>query len=503
MRAKPLSGKLFVTVKGARELDHPPIVSSGRLRSSSKQIVETYVSLKIEGTQRARSHPSRTDRWNEDFEITVDKANEVEIAVYDKQVSEPHPVPIGFLWIRISDLVESLRRQKVTMDNGQGGWVTAGAMDGDSLVGKPHPQPGTFGDVNAPLNLGVGATGQPGGSMGLTSQNEGIDAWFAVEPAGALALHMNFGSYNVLAVLHNFVDDVTVKENVRKRPLDAPGGLGRQGALRKRKGEVHEMNGHKFVQRQFYQIMLCAFCGDFLLNALGYQCEDCRYTCHKKCYEKVVTKCISKSNTGVCNPFGCSLFADLSLSFSRYRMTMERRSTIESLIASNLSPIWAPIGVAIVVTFFLLVGRTLAGAPSVRSPATPTVRTSFPTSVACPWRPPINYFVTGAISTEHGGAEPLLQDRSRKSIPPRHRHRHFRLSMFPLLMVWTGYTLREHQMFHLQHHRRSPTVGVRLLRMGLIFGIINSLHRVFHLGHLLEQEYQFLPLTRTSHYCLR
>ena len=68
------------------------------------------------------------------------------------------------------------------------------------------------------------------------------------------------------------------------------------------------MNGHKFIQRQFYQIMLCAFCSDFLLNALGYQCEDCRYTCHKKCYEKVVTKCISKSNTGVCGPFGSFLF---------------------------------------------------------------------------------------------------------------------------------------------------------------------------------------------------
>lgn len=192
MRAKPLSGKLFVTVKGARELDHPPIVSSGRLRSSSKQIVETYVSLKIEGTQRARSHPTRTDRWNEDFEITVDKANEVEIAVYDKQVSELHPVPIGLLWIRISDLVESLRRQKVLMDSGQGGWVTAGAMDGDSPVGRPPGQPGGFGDVNAPLNLGPGAMGQPGGP---TSQSEGIDAWFAVEPAGALALHLNFGSY--------------------------------------------------------------------------------------------------------------------------------------------------------------------------------------------------------------------------------------------------------------------------------------------------------------------
>lgn len=94
-----------------------------------------------------------------------------------------------------------------------------------------------------------------------------------------------------------------VKENVRKRTMDGGplGGLGRQGAVRKRKGEVHEMNGHKFVQQQFYQLMLCAFCGDFLLNALGYQCEDCRYTCHKKCYEKVVTKCISKSTMGVCD----------------------------------------------------------------------------------------------------------------------------------------------------------------------------------------------------------
>ena len=90
----------------------------------------------------------------------------------------------------------------------------------------------------------------------------------------------------------------SVKENVRKRPLDARGGLGRQGAVRQRKGEVHEMNGHKFVQKQFYQVILCAFCSEFLLNATGYQCEDCRYTCHKKCYEKVVTKCISKS-TGV------------------------------------------------------------------------------------------------------------------------------------------------------------------------------------------------------------
>ncbi|OJT11523.1 Protein kinase C-like [Trametes pubescens] len=280
LRSKPLSGKLLITLKGARELDHAPIVSTFRSRSASKQI-ETYVSFRIEGTQRARSHPTKTDRWMEDFEITIDKANEVEIAVYDKQASEQHPTLIGLLWIKINDLVEAQRRQKVLIESGQGGWVTAGAMNGDAAGFSG--QSTSMSDMNSPIqfnNTPVPVAGAVPGMPGGVSA-DGIDAWFAVEPAGAVALRLNF-----------------IKENVRKRPLDAPGGLGRQGAVRKRKDEVHEMNGHKFIQRQFYQIILCAFCNEFLLNAVGYQCEDCRYTCHKKCYEKVVTKCISKSNTG-------------------------------------------------------------------------------------------------------------------------------------------------------------------------------------------------------------
>ena len=56
------------------------------------------------------------------------------------------------------------------------------------------------------------------------------------------------------------------------------------------------MYGHKFIIQQFYNIMRCALCGDFLKYAAGMQCSDCKYTCHKKCYSKVVTKCISKSN---------------------------------------------------------------------------------------------------------------------------------------------------------------------------------------------------------------
>jgi len=61
-----------------------------------------------------------------------------------------------------------------------------------------------------------------------------------------------------------------VKENARKRPAEA--GLGRQGALRKRKGEVHEQNGHKFIQQIFYQVMKCSYCEELFANE-GYQCE--------------------------------------------------------------------------------------------------------------------------------------------------------------------------------------------------------------------------------------
>ncbi|KAH7878325.1 uncharacterized protein C8R40DRAFT_1167750 [Lentinula edodes] len=59
LRAKPLSGTLSVAIQGARELDHAPIIT--RFRSSKNQVVETSVSLKVEGTRLARSHPSRTD----------------------------------------------------------------------------------------------------------------------------------------------------------------------------------------------------------------------------------------------------------------------------------------------------------------------------------------------------------------------------------------------------------------------------------------------------------
>ncbi|ODN84467.1 hypothetical protein L202_00413 [Cryptococcus amylolentus CBS 6039] len=258
---KPISGNLVISLRAAQDLNHRPLP-----RRSSKAYTETTVVVKIEGNERAISAPSRNDKWLEEFNIPVEKANEVEITIYDS-VAPGDSAPIGMLWLRVSDLVEAIRRQKVGIEGQGAGWVTAATA---ATMSGPRSS-GTAPD-SVTLHSAGTMRGKPDGKA-----SEGISGWWSVEPAGGLQLRLDF-----------------VKDTVAgaRRPYEA---LGRQGAVRMRKGEVHEMNGHQFVQRQFYQPIMCALCQEFLLTGEGYQCEDCRYACHKKCYPKVVTKCVSKS----------------------------------------------------------------------------------------------------------------------------------------------------------------------------------------------------------------
>ncbi len=105
-----------------------------------------------------------------------------------------HPVPVGLLWIKISDLVEAQRRQKVMAETGQGGWVTAGAMSDDgSMPGQPGQMAGS--DMNAPIGFGDHRVMPQGSGPAAQVGSEGVDAWFAVEPAGAVALQLNFSTF--------------------------------------------------------------------------------------------------------------------------------------------------------------------------------------------------------------------------------------------------------------------------------------------------------------------
>lgn len=267
---KPLSGQLKLGVKAVREADHTAT-------SSFRRSPETYVVIKVEDTILGKTAKVRNDKWYEDFDFQVEKANEVEITVYDR--TGDGSTPIGLLWIRLSDLVDELRRRKNDKEIERSGdkWVSADTMS-QNMSGYS-----TFRDgMSTPL----GVNHRPGTSPALSGNNladamskTDTEAWFALEPAGQILLSLDF-----------------IKNTTNKTTVEGRGGLRRQAAIRQRKEEIHEMYGHKFIQQQFYQIMRCALCGEFLKNAAGYQCADCKYTCHKKCYPRVVTKCISKSN---------------------------------------------------------------------------------------------------------------------------------------------------------------------------------------------------------------
>ncbi|KAI5795563.1 protein kinase c [Geopyxis carbonaria] len=268
---KPLTGRLHVRILAVKDVDH---ASTSRFARGP----ETFVIIKVEDVARIRTKSTRNDKWlDEGHDIDVDKANEIEVTVYDKP-GEQH-LPIGMLWIRISDLVEELRRKKIDQDNQNAGWVSADKM-GPGRTSDGHSYSGSV----PSSHVGAGNTGMymnTSGQVGAQPtqvQSPNVDAWFALEPIGQIHLSMNF---------------VKTKTG-GKRPMEL--GLGRQGAVRARKEEIHEMYGHKFVRQQFYNIMRCALCGELLKYSAGMQCSDCKYTCHKDCYQKVVTKCISKSN---------------------------------------------------------------------------------------------------------------------------------------------------------------------------------------------------------------
>ncbi|KAF2266786.1 kinase C-like protein [Lojkania enalia] len=271
---KPLTGHLSLRIHAVADVDH---AATGRFSRGP----ETFVIMKVEDTFKGRTKATRNDRWPDELhEFDIDKANEIELTVYDK--AGDHPLPIGMIWIRISDIAEEMRRKRIETELQNSGWVSADKMGADtgprpdlqfqpppgqSYAGAGGPNPGSMRPTGAP------GTGGPQPQTGPIY----VDAWFSLEPVGRIHLTMVFQ-----------------KLTKNKQPFDV--GLGRKGAIRQRKEEVHEQYGHKFVQQQFYNIMRCALCGDFLKYAAGMQCSDCKYTCHKKCYHKVVTKCITQSN---------------------------------------------------------------------------------------------------------------------------------------------------------------------------------------------------------------
>ncbi|KAG4304044.1 hypothetical protein PORY_002567 [Pneumocystis oryctolagi] len=261
-----LSGILKGKVYAVQDVEH--------IANRTSRTFETYIVIKVDQTEFV-TRTSKNDRWSqESFEIQANKANEIEFIVYDKQGSSS--VPIAILYIQISDINEELRQNRVK-EGSAPNWVSAEKMQSNFKKNNPVKDTFDIKEFHSPFVFQK----QNNTNENIVSEDKSIEAWFSLEPAGQIHLSLNF-----------------VKDVKNQRPIGKL-GLGRQGAIRQKKKMIYEMYGHKFSPHQFYQIIKCALCGEFLKNATGFRCIDCRYTCHKKCYLKIITKCISKVSSEV------------------------------------------------------------------------------------------------------------------------------------------------------------------------------------------------------------
>lgn len=271
-RRKQLTGELTIGVNVVRDVDHieSPMFS---------RKPESYVTIKIDDTVKARTRASRNDRWNEEFQVHVGKGNEVEITIYDKVNDTMTPVAV--MWLLLSDVAEEIRKRKAGQTSDQSGWVNArvistySAHSGSNFETAP----------NVPVSdasVRIDPTASSGGDQNAVStaypNRITTNSWFTLEPAGQILLTLGFNKSS---------------QPQRKNLM---GGLHRHGAIISRQEEIYEQHGHHFVQKSFYNIMCCAYCGEFL-RYTGFQCQDCKFLCHKKCYHNVVTKCIAKTTT--------------------------------------------------------------------------------------------------------------------------------------------------------------------------------------------------------------
>lgn len=238
---KPFSGKLSLFLIGA----------SGLVNKASPRS-DAYASIKIDGVQRVKTKNAPV-MWQEKFEIQLDRAQEVEICIYEKSGGL-----LALMWFKLSELEESLRLEKQRISNhGVGFGEDIGAtmiqdrMGGDGVVG------GSASDRSAESRISV---------------EDGVEYLLDMEPGGQLSLKIDL--------------------NVATTPT-----LGRQrkeGVARQRPVQKFvPTKGHKLVPMQFYQVMKCAVCSELLISGQGYQCQSCKYTCHKSCQDRIMPKCIT------------------------------------------------------------------------------------------------------------------------------------------------------------------------------------------------------------------
>jgi classical protein kinase C/novel protein kinase C epsilon type len=115
---------------------------------------------------KGQTRPTKA-KWTEDFDIIVDRAHDVELAVHEKGGSI-----LALVWFKISELDAMLKVSGHTQKRAVSSVVEGGEK---RTIGLPK-NPNQSGMPNA----------------GMSSTAEGVEAWLDLEPAGQINIKLNF-----------------------------------------------------------------------------------------------------------------------------------------------------------------------------------------------------------------------------------------------------------------------------------------------------------------------
>jgi len=137
-RKVPVTGKFLLRV-----------ITATNLPGKKSHKSDSYCVIRVDNTPRGKTRSSRHSKWNEDFNILIDNASDVEITVYEKGGTV-----LAMSWFKFGELIEELQYR---------GLYRGGSSE--SLSSPPQPQ--------------------------AHVDHNGIDVWLDMEPAGQIFLHLN------------------------------------------------------------------------------------------------------------------------------------------------------------------------------------------------------------------------------------------------------------------------------------------------------------------------
>jgi hypothetical protein len=244
------------------------------------------------------------------------------------------------LWVRISDIVEEMRRKKIESDLQNSGWVSADMMGGNSggiqpdLQFQPPPGSGNFGPGGAPGGAPGGIMRPPQGGPQPQTGPVVIDDWFSLEPVGRIRLTLSFSKRLPACSLYSELTNHQPSTLATRHHLTL---------------DLAERALFVSVRKKSSNSMATSSCSNSSTTSCAAPSAVNFSNMPPVCSVQIATTPATKSATR-------KSLQNASRSRTPRLIQMRRSSIIVFLIVSKTSPTWALIGAVIVVIFFRLAG---------------------------------------------------------------------------------------------------------------------------------------------------